>query len=337
MTSRAVRPMPPKGLEEVQDLNAELQAWPLQDLELAPAERQTTISRAQQLLERARELLQSLEGRSTPTSTTWGGPKPEDVAFFALREISGLHAALERLDDGASARQVMETCERQRGLLMKACSALHRALCRHAGYDCTDEVWASEVAKALRVRARFASFRAHLDRGLRISGEEMTRRMRLAGTVLAMLVGSKEYQDLRIGDRALILSIQREILAWLASPSPDELHCATRIWGDLMGFVEITRGINRRAEFEEHDEQAMSRLSEALAGCGPSEPLSSELQSIACSLWGRYPTLDRLIEGEPQPSGVWYECVCELRPSGASPGAGGVAACQPVAAIACFS
>lgn len=304
--------VPPPGLAQVQDLNAQLKAWSLHDLEARPEQRPEAVAQAGVLLERAQELLSAIEHSTSPTSTAWDGPKPEDVAFFARHELSDLSDALAALDEDASSSQVVETCQRQRGRLMKSCSALHQALCGHAGYECVDEVRVSELADALRVRARFASFWAELGRGLRLAGDDMTRRLRLAGTVVAMLVGSPEYRDFRIGDRELIRAIQREILTWLRSPVREPRQ-AQRIWGDLMGFVEISRSINRRTEFQEHDEQALSELGEALAGYPPNASFPAKLEPLVRSLWGRYPTLDRLIQSESAPpAGVWCRCVRKL-------------------------
>lgn len=308
---------PPAGLLEIQGLNSELQEWPLHHLESGP--RQTIAAevfpRAAEFLVRTRDLLASI-GTENSDATPRDVSTPQDIVFFALRDITKLQQELSEISIPTTPTwRLIEVCERQRGQLMKVCSALHRALCRQADYECLDTVSASELMTALRVRTRLAKFRRMLADGLQAAGDELVRRMRSAGTIIAMMVGSNEYDDFRLGDRVLIHGIQRDIGVWLASSS-QESHKAERIWEDLMGFVAISQNINRRTELQEHDEQAISQLLLALDGYPLSDPFPTKLRLVVGPLLGCHRTLDQLIESKERRSvRAWREALDEVRPT----------------------
>jgi len=305
--------VPPAAVNEVRALNAELQAWSLLGFEVVSREKveAEVLPRASELLARSRTFFESIDGdNEVPTR---GDVAPaEDIAFFALQEISAMQGEISRFDPETQAWQIVEVLERQRGSLMAACSALHQSLCHRAGCEYVDDVRATEVAKAVRVRSKLAWFRAELIRGTWLAGDEIIRRVRLAGTVITKLMNSDEFEDFRFGDRMLIRENHRAILAWLRCPHK-ERQKAQRIWDDLLGFAEISRGINRQADLEEHDGEVLYRLAQELDEVPDGESIPDELRSMVRSLWGLHPHLDELIESQkPRPLLEWRHCVQRL-------------------------
>jgi len=335
--------LPPTGLLAIQELATELESWPLSHLESKSQQQAAAeaFPRAYEFLGRAQDLFVSIGSKDeeyNDTSST--GSTPEDIAFFTLHELSTLQRTLSQVETSVPPTwRLIEACEQMRGQLMKACWALHLALCRRANYECEDLTRASELAKAIRVRTRLAKFRGNLAAGLQTTGDEVTRRMRLAGTLIAMMIGSNEYPDFRISDRVLIGEIQQEILGWLISPIQEPRE-ALRIWEDLMGFVELSRGINRRVELQEHDEQALRRLFAALQRYSPTEVFPTELRPMAQPLRGLEPALDELIESSvPLSVGLWLQRLRESQPEESIPTCPSAAtAFRPAeAALACFA
>lgn len=297
---------------EVRALNLELESWQLHGLETESPEHITTqlMPQASKLLQRARDLLRSVDSDHRDSGAY--GARPDDIAFFALRELSCGERQLARAAADGTPWRVVEVCEQMRGQLMNACSALLRALSQRMGVEVVDEVREREIARAIRVRRRLASFRAGLSRGARTAGDDVFRQMRLAGAAVAKLIGADEYEDFRLSDRMLVSSIQRDILTWVASGR--EARDARRVWEDLMNFVELSQGVNHNVQLAEHDERALAGLASSLAGRPAHEALSSELQPVVRSLWGLHPRLDALIEcDEPRTAAEWRGCIRDLQ------------------------
>lgn len=309
---------PAELLAQVRALNLELEQWRLYGLESESAEHVAAhvMPVGARLLSRAHELFASLEDDAAEGLAA--ETRPGDIAYFALLEITKLQSTLSNASPELPPWRRVELCELIRGQLMNACSALQRVLSEEPEAE-LDEVQEREVARALRVRSRLAAFRAGLAAGARTAIDDPTRRMRLAGTALAMLVGSTEYQDFRLSDRMLVRAIQRDILAWMSSAQRDARE-AQRVWEDLMGFVELSRQVNRHVSLSRHDEGALARLATSLAGRPAYDPLPSPLEPLVRALWGLHPRLDALIEStKPRTCAAWRDCIRDIRGEQARP------------------
>lgn len=295
------------ALEALAELGGDVRGWELYGLELGSAAtvRSQAYPSAQKMMAQARALLSRIERTE--------GTVPSDIAFFAGRELNKLGTELEQAFAGDEGWRAIEVCERLRAQLMGAASALHAALCESTGVEAKDPNQAAELADALAIRRTYARFRSQIAKAGTSAASDIVRKMRLVGTAAAMVIGSAEYRRLSVDDRVLLRRAQQEILGWLTGAREDDRD-AERIWGDLLGFVEVSRRARAPGFLGEHDQSALAKLSAACDACGSEPQLPRALLQTARLLWGAFPTLDTLIENHEQTSVIELgQCVAGLR------------------------
>ncbi len=247
-------------LDMVERLATYTQQLDLFGLEFSPVEivAGQVLPAMRQLVERAHRMFSALDiGEDGGVDT---GTSRSDITFFTLREIGRMRRLLDTLESGLPSWKLVELCDRFRGTIITACTALHRSFRAEAGLDREDAVHRLELQQGLEVRARYTAFREELAAVADKTEDDLEARMRLATRSVAMLVGSAEYRVVRVGDRVLLADLQGSLLAWLATGEQD-VRSGERLWSDLMAFVELSRGIDKRAELQEYDRQrAAERL-----------------------------------------------------------------------------
>ncbi len=293
------------ALSETMELSRRAHAWNLFGVESHPGDQaaREVLPVARELLESTRELLGAFAACDDSTGDL--ATRCGDVAFFALQEMNQIGASIETTATQGHAGQLVEQCDRMRGRIMTACSALHDALCQRGEQDPRDDVRRAEIDQGLRVRAKYTQFRQALARAASATSDDLYRRMRLVGTQVAMLVGSKTFQEIRVGDRMILRDIQAQVLGWLGSSDKDPVSAA-RIWSDVDSFAKLSREINRRADLQEHDCETFGRLWAHLATLQADDVIAVETVPWVEQLRGCNVELDELLDGDvPQPLSAW--------------------------------
>ncbi|MCH9680739.1 MAG: hypothetical protein K0V04_04825 [Deltaproteobacteria bacterium] len=203
-----------------------------------------------------------------------------DIVYFTLLEIERMRASFDALDPALPSWRVVQMCDRMRGQLIGASSALHQALCRQAGLTGPDPVRAIELARGLKLRDRYAEFRDQLALVKEAAGDDLLERLRLAAVTVAILIDSAEYHDMRVGDRVLVTQLQHGIVDWLGSPDQDR-RIAARLWSDLVTFVQLSQAISQRAVLQEHDRD---NPADSEPACGPRRARAASREGLAAAM-----------------------------------------------------
>ena len=243
-----------------------------------------------------------------------------DVAMIARMELSRRRERLQRLSERAGAWEIIAVAASVRRRILKSATALQRAICLHEGVDCHNSWFRTELERSLEVRRVYALFRRRLELERPPSPEQVYSRLRLAGTSLAILIGSDIYESLRVSDRRMIRELQSKIIAWLRGASEGGRHPAragAQIWHDVAAFANLLMQVNNRAELLEHDRAALTRVAGRLAsGCSGVE-LPAELLGPLEGIAARDGQLEELVlaarAGTPPELSEFQSIVVRLR------------------------
>ncbi len=231
-----------------------------------------------------------------------------DLAFIAKLEARQMLERLDRLVDEPSKWLLLETCQRARRRSLRALTALGKSIQREHGEDASSERFVEELRRSLRCRNALA----RLWHGVELAKDASAlRRLRAAGTAIAVLQGGESYGELRLRDRRALRMLQERLLRWLRDRSRSDTE-ADRLLQDLKGFVSLTRQISRRSELIEHDRSLIRAVLNQLERCDSASTIDAAFDA-AHHLRGLSPQLDALlIAKEPPPLDVFRKCLLAL-------------------------
>jgi len=213
-----------------------------------------------------------------------------DLAFVARLEIRQMVRWLRRLAPEDSKWVFLEICQRVRRHLLRGLTALGRAMRTRLGGQVVDDCFVDELARSLACRRILAALWARVEQ---TDGQPIERRLRLAGTAIAMLQGHDAYSDLRLGDRRTLRDVHGRILAWVKSGGATP-HAGKVLLQDLEGFVSLTRQINGRPELLEYDQFLGPKLLLEVGAVESDDiPAWCALMTRLRQLWGASVQLDR--------------------------------------------
>ncbi|MCH9683579.1 MAG: hypothetical protein K0V04_19230 [Deltaproteobacteria bacterium] len=250
------------------------------------AARAVALPWASRLIARSRSTLERVE-----RSSSFPKVARTELVPMGLCELAELERKLDQLEPHAPTWRLVDVCARTQGRLSRIFGVMHRVLCDYEQVERArpwDELEQTQALQSRRILAALWS-------GVRQAGDihDPTTRLRRAAMALSEAVSARYYRDLRIGDRVLLQEIQRELLRWLDSER--DARDGEHIWQDLMGFVELTRGINRRQELIDHDRKTARVLAHALPDLSPEQQLPEELWSRARTLRGWHQDVDPIV------------------------------------------
>lgn len=308
----------------MRELNAAVDALDLRVFEAIEPEAQSRLLRpaAETLLADALELVASVLDVTSEEEPTEGADSTSaaptshsrldlgTVAFFAQLELRGTRERLRHVTQTAGPIALLGACDSSLRGIHKALGALDSAISERCGSPALFD-FATDLDRSLRVRRCYGRFRDKMLAADAVADDHPRRRLRWAGTAIAVLVGDKVYPELRVADRLQIRELQHRILAWLRLPVAASTHAAGHeLWSDLMAFVGMLERINQRQELQEHD-QRLLRSARSYAKRALSSRFPEEFVAELRSLTGREPELDLLL-GSPQAAriscwGPWLE------------------------------
>jgi hypothetical protein len=218
------------------------------------------------------------------------------VAFVAQRGVPSRRqilatVSLERKWD------LVATCSSAVREVLKSASAVELAIATYEDLPATSRYYVTELERALAVRRAYVRFRQDVLSGGASSG---ARRLRLAASAIAKLVGRPAYAFARVHDRCQIRSFHariRELLVEYTRASANELGpievAASRLSQDLVNLAELMMQINLRAELREHDTTLVTAVVAETAELRDEE--TPEVLARARPLLGRDAELDALL------------------------------------------
>ncbi|MBL4687688.1 MAG: hypothetical protein JKY37_24040 [Nannocystaceae bacterium] len=222
-----------------------------------------------------------------------------DIAFIAKLECRQLQKTLRQLDGGSPPGVFIEACQRTRRRVLKALTALVRAIRSRLGDSGIDDSFVDELARSLACRRVLSALWTRIEA---TAEQPVLRRLRLAGTAVAMLQGNDAYYDLRLGDRLMLRVLQDRILQWLRSPTRDQ-RGGEALSQDLLGFASLSRRINDRSELIEHDRFVIERaLTECHSLLESDAPAMTQALARLKSLVGLSANFDALLLADTLPT-----------------------------------
>lgn len=207
-----------------------------------------------------------------------GVSKITGIAFVARIGLRGRRDVLLNMFDPRDSRphddqkwELIAYCSSAVREILKSLAAIEMAIAEHEGLTAVCRYYVSELDRALQVRRAYVTFRNEVIGQGTPEPTDAPRRLRVAASAIAKLIGRPAYAFARVHDRSNIRRIQvriREQLtanARVANESIDprdqrvlELG-AVRLWQDLANVAELVMAINNRAELREHDRSACEK------------------------------------------------------------------------------
>lgn len=213
-----------------------------------------------------------------------------DVAFVARLEAGQMLESLQRFGPADSKWVFLDRCQRVRRHLLRSLTALGRVIRERSGGPTVYQWFVDELGRSLVCRRILAALWARVEKTREF---DVGRRLRLAGTAIAILQGHNAYYELRLSDRITLRELQGRVLAWVKSlrESP---RAGAALLQDLEGFVSLTRQINRRSELIEHDRFLVPRLLAEIDGIAVGDTVGWRMfLTKTRQLWGASPQIDR--------------------------------------------
>jgi hypothetical protein len=235
-----------------------------------------------------------------------------DLAFVIRLELKAKLDALRQLDPSAAAWHALSICSSARRRILKACTALSRAVQEKAGINAgVDDDFVTEIKHTLAVRRAYTSFRKSIEAcGTPSDDDELRKALRTGGIQIAIMIGRDIYPSLRILDRIELRRLQALILEWLRADTTDS-RAGHRVFQDLNAFAGLLVQVNRRGELCEHDLATLREFARGLEV--GQERVCDEWRdhlSHVKRVWGRNDALDELIEdGSCEPLHRWKEVI----------------------------
>ncbi len=212
----------------------------------------------------------------------------EEMAFVAQLELNQRLERLLRLKETHSPAVRLGECDGALRRTRKALAAVDRAVSKADGVEPLLD-FESELVTSLRVRGAYVKLRQRL-RPLEHDDNPVRVRLRLAGTLIAKVVGWDAYAQMRVGDRLMLRDLQTRILSWLGTEQSTAAG-GEQLMADFAAFGELLSLVNRRQELVEHDCAALERAMEALEG-----GRVSEIPALVAPVRGRCRNVDELLD-----------------------------------------
>lgn len=212
-----------------------------------------------------------------------------DASFMARWELQRKRAMLAVAEERDDANTLLSHCCSTRRRVIKATAGVEQVLSQIEGRPSVfDGLYRTELQTAVETRAAYYTFVSTLRRA---SEREVMTAIRLAGTIIATLIGRDIYERLRVEDRLELRCLQRRFRQWvLDSRDPQE---GLRLMSDASAFGSLLMEVNRRAVLVEHDRELLGRILTGLRRRSVDDGLVAALRTLR----GRDPDLDMLIEG----------------------------------------
>lgn len=248
---------------------------------------------------------------------------PGDVAFIAALELRQRKDRLVRLGPDQPRLVLIGECDSALRAILKALGAVDVVIAEASGTPPRLD-FSSVLQSSLRVRRRYATFRARILAGGEPPPGGLHARLRALGTHIAKLVGWDVYPELRVHDRLQIRELQCRILRWLQAGAEATAADGMRLWQDLVAFVRMTEQVNRRQELVEHDRGVVGRAESALARVPARGDVPEPILRLLGSLEGLDEELDRLLQTGERRADHWRAALARARdglgPPAAAPG-----------------
>jgi hypothetical protein len=214
-----------------------------------------------------------------------------DVCFTARGELRKAERGLRAT--GADHETRRAACESARRKLRRALVAILVAAERALGGDVhAPRDLDVELETGLAVRALYAKFRSSIPPCDLDAPASVRRALRFAAVAFAVMVGSDDFSELRLPDRAMLLALQRRIFVW-ARATGDHAEGA-RIYRDINTAADLLRAVNLRQELVLHDRLVVAELRATFAARTEGASLDGLLTRLG-ELRGRDDELDRLL------------------------------------------
>lgn len=215
----------------------------------------------------------------------------EEITFLAQLELRQRSERLRRVRPTQGSLVILGECDSSLRRLRKALTAVDTSIAKVGGRPARSD-FASELQLSLSVRRAYARFRARLLALGEPNATSLRGHLRLAGTQIAMLIGWREYGEMRVRDRVLVRELQARVLDWLRAGDKASEEDGLHIWQDLAACVDMFALVNRRQELVAHDRDLLARLAREVAGAPGDRPPSSGTLSQLRLLEGLDPALD---------------------------------------------
>lgn len=286
--------------------------------ETTPAEVDGLIARSRDLLRSALEALDMvavLYGDSEMEETSsdesvdagerarWAPPSGcEGVAGTVVLARMGLRARLKLLATLGPTSNETKKIASAGGVLrtiQKALSAVDHAVAEAEQVPASIHFYQSNVQRSLGIRRRYVQLQRLLIGDGPPRPEELRGRLRSVGNAAARLLGLPIADDLRTGDRALLMKARASVQEWLLHQEDDANHlvAGARLWQDLSNVATMFLDVNKREELVQHDARIVAEVLHEL-------PISASLWDGAANaalrarlapMRGRSPGLDALM------------------------------------------
>jgi len=238
------------------------------------------------------------------------------LAFIARFALKSHVASLRVVNLAGEPWEVISTCGGAVREVLKSLSALELTVCEVEGVTPVTDFYLSELERSLRVRHAYACFRADLLRAGPPDPSTLQRRLRMAASAIAKLVGREIYPSARVHDRWMIRQFQKRIREWMQlhaeqSARADVLTVSgVRLWEELANIAELVMQVNHRAELRAHDGEVLDAAIAKAEGGG----FGPEDLAAVARLWGRDPQLDPMIEARsPSDDPAWLDALRQAR------------------------
>ncbi|MGZ3419939.1 MAG: hypothetical protein ACXVEE_18835 [Polyangiales bacterium] len=186
--------------------------------------------------------------------------------------------------------------------MLKSASAVELGIAAYEDLPATSRYYVTELERALAIRRAYVRFRQDVLAGNHASG---ARRLRLAASAIAKLVGRPAYAFARVHDRCQIRQFHARIREQLveharvteASEVAVVEVASSRVYQDLVNLAELMMQINLRAELREHDAVLLTKLTTELRTENLQEEKVDEMLARLRPLLGRDSDLDEILAG----------------------------------------
>jgi len=229
---------------------------------------------------------------------------PGDVAFIAALELRQRRDRLTHLGRDQPPLAFIGECDSAMRAIRKALGALDAVIAEAAGTAPRLD-FSSVLQSSLRVRRRYATFRARILASGEPRAEGLRQQLRALGTHIAKLVGWDVYPELRVHDRLQLRDLQARILGWLQAGEASATADGVRLWEDLVAFVRMTGQINQREELVEHDRGVVEHAWRALARVEDGGVVPEPILRLLASLEGLDEETDGLLQAGDRRVGPW--------------------------------
>lgn len=221
-----------------------------------------------------------------------------DVVVLGQVELASKRSALAAVEPGRDAWDLIDRCVSGRWRALKVVAALIQAIYAHRGLPNAVAWYQTELQISLEIRRVYTRFRRSVALLPEPAPDEVGRRLREAGILLAKLIGRDIYDFARIGDRRQLRAVQARILDWLRARDASP-RAGARIWQDFAALAGVLIQVNHRAELREHDLAVARALWPTLAEDEAEAPIGAPALAELRRLYGRSDELDRLVEADP--------------------------------------